>query len=131
MAARHANPVEPRAAAGQSAARPAISEMTSRRRMLPSKLKETARRHHITAVATMKRDQAVAERHGGRRQTTLSARVSRFIGTVKPIALAVSRLIASSNVVGCSIGSSAGLAPRRMRPAYLPTITYMSDQRVP
>lgn len=54
-------------------------------------------------------------------QITLSARVSKSIGTVKPIALAVSRLIASSNVVGCSTGKSAGLAPRSTLASILAT----------
>jgi hypothetical protein len=34
---------------------------------------------------------------------------------LRPSALAVLRLIASSNLVGCWIGSSSGLAPLRMR----------------
>src|SRR5262249_27560185 len=42
---------------------------------------------------------------------TLSARSTRPAGTSCPIALAVLRLITSSNVVGCSTGRSAGLAP--------------------
>ena len=36
-------------------------------------------------------------------------------GIVRPSALAVFRLIANSNTVGCSIGSSPGFAPRRIR----------------
>jgi hypothetical protein len=42
---------------------------------------------------------------------TLSARASNVAGTVTPIALAVLRLIQSSNLVGCSTGISAGLVP--------------------
>jgi hypothetical protein len=42
---------------------------------------------------------------------TLSARATNVAGTVIPIALAVLRLITSSNFVGCSIGISAGLTP--------------------
>jgi hypothetical protein len=45
---------------------------------------------------------------------TSSARVSRIGGISRPIALAVLRLMTSSNVVGCSIGSSAGLAPLKI-----------------
>src|SRR5262245_21198303 len=48
---------------------------------------------------------------------TSSARASRLGGTSKPSALAVLRLITSSNRLGRSIGRSAGLAPRRMRSA--------------
>jgi hypothetical protein len=43
---------------------------------------------------------------------TLSARTNNAGGTVTPIALAVLRLITSSNLVGCSTGTSAGLTPR-------------------
>src|SRR5262249_31741916 len=45
---------------------------------------------------------------------TSSARASSAGGTVRPSALAVLRLIASSNFVGCSTGSSAGLAPLKI-----------------
>jgi hypothetical protein len=44
---------------------------------------------------------------------TLSARANNASGTVTPIALAVLRLIQSSNLVGCSIGISATLVPRK------------------
>src|SRR5262245_25427048 len=42
---------------------------------------------------------------------TSSARASSEGGTVSPSALAVLRLITSSNFVGCSIGMSPGLVP--------------------
>jgi hypothetical protein len=42
---------------------------------------------------------------------TLSARASSMGGTVRPSALVVLRLMTSSNLVGCSTGKSAGLAP--------------------
>ena len=38
-------------------------------------------------------------------------------GMSRPSALAVLRLITSSNLVGCMIGSSAGFAPLRILPA--------------
>jgi hypothetical protein len=38
------------------------------------------------------------------------------IGHISGCALAVLRLMASSNLVGCSIGSSAGLSPFSTRP---------------
>jgi len=47
---------------------------------------------------------------------TSSALVSNVGGTVRPSALAVLRLITSSNLVGCMIGRSDGMAPLRMRP---------------
>ena len=46
---------------------------------------------------------------------TSSASTSWLCGIVRPSALAVFRLIANSNKVGCSIGSSPGFAPRRIR----------------
>jgi len=46
---------------------------------------------------------------------TSSARASSDGGTVSPSALAVLRLITSSNLVGCSTGKSAGRVPRRSR----------------
>src|SRR5258705_13823781 len=42
---------------------------------------------------------------------TSSARPSSEGGTVSPRALAVLRLITSSNLTGCSIGKSAGFSP--------------------
>src|SRR5262245_23355455 len=45
---------------------------------------------------------------------TSSARASSEIGTVRPSALAVVRLMTRSNFVGCSTGISAGFAPRRI-----------------
>ena len=45
---------------------------------------------------------------------TWSARASTYGGIVRPSALAVLRLITSSNCVGCSIGSSPALAPLRI-----------------
>ena len=47
---------------------------------------------------------------GRRHSITSSARARSEAGIARPRALAVLRLIASSNLVGCSIGSSAGLA---------------------
>jgi hypothetical protein len=44
---------------------------------------------------------------------TSSAWTSSNCGTVRPSALAVFRLMTSSNVVGCSNGSSAGFSPFR------------------
>src|SRR5262249_13713099 len=45
---------------------------------------------------------------------TSLARSNIDVGIVTPIALAVRRFTTSSNVVGCSTGKSAGLAPRRI-----------------
>src|SRR5262245_19081613 len=49
---------------------------------------------------------------------TWSARSSTDGWIVKPIALAVLRLMTNSNLVGCSTGKSAGLAPFRTLSTY-------------
>src|SRR5262249_35025966 len=51
---------------------------------------------------------------------TSSARASNVGGISSPSALAVPRLMTSSNLVARSIGVSAGLAPLRMRPVRAP-----------
>jgi hypothetical protein len=48
---------------------------------------------------------------------TSSARASSDGGTVRPSILAVWALMTSSNLLACTTGRSAGLAPLRMRPA--------------
>ncbi len=45
---------------------------------------------------------------------TSSARSNTDCGIMRPSALAVLRLITSSNLVGCSTGSSAGFAPLKI-----------------
>src|SRR5262249_59574290 len=45
---------------------------------------------------------------------TSSASVSRLSEILRPSALAVVRLMTRSNLVGCSIGSSPGFAPRKI-----------------
>jgi hypothetical protein len=55
--------------------------------------------------------------NGSRRRTysmTSSARVSSVGGTMMPSAFAVFKLITNSNLVGCSTGRSAGLAPLKI-----------------
>src|SRR5262245_22221936 len=51
-------------------------------------------------------------------------------GMVRPSALAVLRLITSSNFVGCNIGKSAAFSPLRIRPTYTPTKWYISVRRL-
>jgi hypothetical protein len=51
-------------------------------------------------------------------EITSFARSSSDCGMVMPSALAVLRLITSSNLVGCSIGRSAGFAPLRILSTY-------------
>src|SRR5262249_27541884 len=47
---------------------------------------------------------------------TSSAKAISLSGILRPRALAVVRLITSSNLVGCTTGRSAGLAPLRILP---------------
>jgi len=49
--------------------------------------------------------------HPGHHSITWSARSSSARGMVRPSALAALRLMISSNLIGCSTGRSAGLAP--------------------
>src|ERR1035437_1028390 len=53
-------------------------------------------------------------RHRAAYSITSSARASSIGGTARPIALAVLRLITSSNLVGCSTGRSLGFAPLKI-----------------
>src|SRR5262249_23346953 len=62
---------------------------------------------------------------------TSSARASRLSGTVRPSALAVLRLIASSYLVGACTGSSAGFSPLRMRSTYSAARRYWSTKSGP
>src|ERR1700693_1054813 len=62
---------------------------------------------------------------------TSSAMASMPGGMVRPTALAVVRLMTSSNLVGCRTGMSAGFSPLRMAPAYTPTWRYISARLAP
>src|SRR5262249_44544802 len=62
--------------------------------------------------AAEQRDELAAGAHS----ITSSAIASSVGGTSRPSALAVLRLMASSKLVGCNTGNSAGLVPRRIRP---------------
>jgi hypothetical protein len=59
---------------------------------------------------------------------TSSARASTAGGIVRPSALAVLRLITNSNLVGCSMGRSPGLAPLRILSTYLAAVRFMSTR---
>ena len=59
---------------------------------------------------------AITPRFTAPHSITSSARASSVGGTSRPRDFAVLRLMTSSNLVGCMTGSSAGLAPLRMRP---------------
>ena len=72
---------------------------------------------HGAAAGTARRpDQHGSELFRVRRHSiTSSARASSDGGTSRPSALAVLRLITSSNFVGACTGRSAGFSPLRMR----------------
>src|SRR5262249_8095179 len=72
-----------------------------------------ARRERPCRRAAEQRDELAALH-----SITLSARVRRVGEMSRPIAFAVLRLMTSSNFVGCSTGSSAGLAPFRILSTY-------------
>ena len=66
------------------------------------------------------REQAQQDAPGMPRPTysiTSSARARTLSGTSTPSAFAVFRLMAISNLVGCTTGRSAALSPFRIRPA--------------
>ncbi len=58
---------------------------------------------------------------------TLSPRANISAGIVRPICFAVLRLIASSNLVGCSTGRSAGLAQTRKPLGACPIVLGISE----
>src|SRR5262249_30169205 len=70
-----------------------------------------ARRERPRRYCADERHELAAAAHS----ITSSARASNVGGTIKPSALAVLRLIVSSYLVGCWTGSSATLAPLRIR----------------
>src|SRR5262245_56258928 len=70
-----------------------------------------ARRERPHRRAAEQRDETAALH-----SITSSAIADTPAGTSRPSALAVLRLITNSNLVGCSTGRSAGLAPFRIRP---------------
>src|SRR5215472_17487056 len=69
-----------------------------------------ARRDRPRRRAADQRDELAPPDHS----ITSSARAMSVGGTSRPSALAVVRLMTRSNLVGCSIGRSAGLVPRRI-----------------
>src|ERR1700692_3305479 len=63
---------------------------------------------------------------------TSSAVASNVSGTVRPSALAVLRLMTSSNLLACTTGRSAGFSPLRMltvraQQAKIPVIGYLAN----
>src|SRR5262249_32928224 len=73
-----------------------------------------ARRERPSRSAAEQRDE-VATLHRCDHSITSSARASTVVGTSRPSAFAVLRLITSSYLVGVCTGRSAGFSPLRMR----------------
>src|SRR5262249_45309194 len=73
------------------------------------------------------RDEFAASHHS----ITSAAMASSPGGKLRPNALAVLRLITSSNLVDCMTGRSAGFSPLRIRPVYTPAWRYASVMLVP
>jgi hypothetical protein len=69
--------------------------------------------------------------HSAVHSTTSSTVARKLCGKVTPRAFAVFRLITSSNLVGCSIGKSAGLTPRAIRSTYLAASRSMLETLAP
>src|SRR5262249_56432816 len=74
----------------------------------------SARRERPCCRAAEQHDELAPPHHS----ITSSARASSVDGTSRRSARAVLRLIASTNLVACITGRSAGCAPFRMRAAY-------------
>src|SRR5262245_9405076 len=62
---------------------------------------------------------------------TSSARTSSVGGTSRPSAFAVFMLITTTNLVACSTGMSAGLAPLRILSTKMPARRYISTKSIP
>jgi len=75
-----------------------------------------ARRRGDRVTAKIKRREFIAASDLPAHSITSSASASNLSGISRPSAFAVLRLITSSNLVGCTIGRSAGLSPLRIRP---------------
>src|SRR5262249_38855205 len=67
-----------------------------------------------------KREERAAVHRWVGHSITSSAMARTPGGIVRPSILAVLRLMTNSNLVGCMTGRSAGLAPLRIRPTYVP-----------
>src|SRR6516225_3211274 len=75
--------------------------------------------------------QSHAEEPASSHSMISSARARIDGGIVSPSALAVFRLMTSSNLVGCWTGRSAGLAPFRILSTYSAEIQNMSETSGP
>src|SRR5262245_50614429 len=89
----------------ESRCRPGVEEPDHRHRRLLR-----ARRERPRSRAAEQRDERAPFDHS----ITSSAVICMINGTVRPSALAVLRLITSSNLVGCKTGRSAGFVPLRV-----------------
>src|SRR5262249_34733059 len=90
------------------------------KRDVPSWIPDQRQRRVLRARRQRQRSRCAAEQRdelAPLHSITSSAMASSLSGIWRPSALAVLRLITSSNLVGCSTGNSAGFAPLRILPA--------------
>ena len=97
---------------------PAAPSRFPQRAFLPWRFSDAGRwslSHHLRAAGIRKpsHNRTPALQNAMDYSITLSARRTSSEGISWPIALATCRLTTNSNLVGCSTGSSPGLAPRR------------------
>src|SRR5262245_56803149 len=92
-------------------------------RIIRSEVHEHADAPHLLGLLRARRERprrcrATDERDELAPSHSISSSASNWIalGTSMPSALAVCMLITNSNLADCTTGSSAGLAPLRMRP---------------
>src|SRR5215475_8724022 len=86
---------------------------------------------HRTLFLAPHLDTSYPSDHFTHYRITLSALASTFGGIVRPICLAVFRLITNSNFVGCSTGRSVGLAPFKILSTYTAACRYISKPLTP
>src|SRR5262249_9608178 len=104
--------------------RPNVTDHRRRRLLRPRRQRPRGR------CTTNKRDE-LAALHLWHHSITSSGRARSAGCTTSPSNRAACRLMTSSNLIACTTGKSAGLAPLRMRRAYSPTWRYMSEMLVP
>src|SRR5262249_19222961 len=106
-------------------------------RIVRSRGQENADETHPLALLRARRERprrSAAEQRDERaafHSITSSARASNVGGRSIPSAFAVFRLMTSSNFVGCWTGRSAGLAPFKIRPAYVQASRKASEMLAP
>src|SRR5260370_33322836 len=89
-------------------------------------LQQRLRNRQAKRIGRLEVDDELELRPAGNHWMTSSARSSNDCGMVSPRALAVLRLITSSNLLACSTGRSAGFAPFRYLSTYAAARPYVN-----